>query len=834
MKHFAPVLVFFSPIVVALTCTAVALRPAQAVTIDTVPIGNAGNAGESQSLSGIVGGVAYNYRMGKYEVTIGQYTEFLNAVATTDTYGLYNTQMATNLNIVGIARGGSPGSYSYNVIGSANHPVTYVSWGDAARFANWLHNGQPTGLQDASTTEDGAYTLNGATTNPALNAVSRNAGATWFIPSGDEWYKAAYHKNDGATANYWDYPMSTDAEPYSDEPPGATPDNTRVGNFRKFDFVANTYLYAVTGAPYDPSVNYLTDVGAYALSPSPYGTFDQGGNVSEWTEAQYDPPGRGQIGGTWSGDYIFMASHSLYTNSPANEFSNTGFRVAAVPEPSTWLLLAVGGALFALSRARRRRERAIRSTTLRTSGSLFIVLSLSNVTATMAVTIDTVPVGNAGNAGEVQSQGTFGGVANIYRIGTYEVTVGQYTAFLNAVAATDTYALYNTELATSLNSAGIMRSGSPGTYSYSAIGSPSKPVTFVSWGDAARFANWLHNGQPAGPQGAGTTETGAYTLNGATTRAALNAVTRNAGATWFIPSENEWYKAAYHQPAAQGGDSDNYWAYPMKTNSLPYSDQAPGATPDNTQVANFYADDGQANGYNDGYAVTGSPNYSPSQNYLTDVGSYGSSSSFYGTFDQAGNVWEWNETFISEGRGMRGGEWNLESKYLAASFREWFPPDFETYGVGFRVATVPEPSTLGLIALGGTLFGLGAILRPQAGRNPRHKISFRRPTSPVNMEGSVVLREDTDPGSGDVGCRRATPSQTCSSASAAETPRRLRRLSDSTSRSFAWRYELACPIPGLGGNLIPWMSASRCWLASLFTRRPAPMTCMSRRSWSPC
>ena len=167
-------------------------------------------------------------------------------------------------------------------------------------------------------------------------------------------------------------------------------------------------------------------------------------------------------------------------------------------------------------------------------------------------------------------------------------------------------------------------------YTYSVIGSPNHPITYVSWGDAARFANWLHNGQPNGAEGPGTTETGAYTLNGATSDIALIAVTRNAGAKWFIPTENEWYKAAYYQPAAKGGDADGYWAFPMKTNSNAFSDQPPGATPDNTRVGNFTQYDSLANGYNDGYAVTGSTNLSNSQNYLTDAGAYSASPSYYG------------------------------------------------------------------------------------------------------------------------------------------------------------------------------------------------------------
>jgi formylglycine-generating enzyme required for sulfatase activity len=257
--------------------------------------------------------------------------------------------------------------------------------------------------------------------------------------------------------------------------------------------------------------------------------------------------------------------------------------------------------------------------------------------------------------------------------------------------------------------AGILRTGSSGSYTYSVTGSANHPIAYVDWGDAARFANWLHNGQPSGPQIASTTEGGAYTLNGATSDTVLHSITRNAGAQWFIPSENEWYKAAYYQPAAQGGDSDGYWSYPMKTNSVPFSDQPPGATPNNTRVGNFYKDDGIANSYDDGYAVYGSTSFTNTKNYLTDVGAYASSQSYYGTFDQGGNLWEWNEAQISiSGRGVRGGGFNGDESFLRASSRSGYNPasgsiDFQ---LGFRVATItPEPSTILLAGTAVCLFG---------------------------------------------------------------------------------------------------------------------------------
>ena len=308
---------------------------------------------------------------------------------------------------------------------------------------------------------------------------------------------------------------------------------------------------------------------------------------------------------------------------------------------------------------------------------LFAGLTLiSNLQAQPLVTIETVPVGNAGNAAD--STG-YGSVAHNFNIGTYEVTIGQYTDFLNSVAATDTYSLYNASMATDLNVAGISRSGPSGLYTYAVINnsgdSGNRPITFVSWFDAARFANWMNNGATVGA----STETGAYTLNGATT----GIITKNAGATWWIPSEDEWYKAAYYKG---GGTNAGYWDYPTQ------SDTAPG------NIVGGAAN--QAN-YNNGvYSVTQSASYVGTLNYLTDAGAFSNSASAYDTFDQGGNVWEWNDAVIGSSRGLRGGSWDDFDGSLQSSLRFDLDPTDEYNILGFRVASVPEPSTYGLLLMG--------------------------------------------------------------------------------------------------------------------------------------
>jgi formylglycine-generating enzyme len=309
---------------------------------------------------------------------------------------------------------------------------------------------------------------------------------------------------------------------------------------------------------------------------------------------------------------------------------------------------------------------------------LMLVALLLSVPA-HAVTIDWVTVSDPGNMAD--STG-YGSVVDAFRMMKYEVTNAQYAAFLNAVAATDTYSLYNSSMGTD-GRGGITQNGSSGSFTYSVRANMGdKPVNFVSWFDAARMANWLQNGQ-----GAGGTEIGAYTLVGGQTSGVAPGL--NSGATFWIPTENQWYKSAYYKA---GSSSAGYWGYTTQSDTAPTT-----VTADPSGV-------GSAGGSGNFANFSSGAGWNGQNGNVTTVGSNGSPSA-YGVFDMGGNVWEWNDLTgtADVSRGIRGGSWTNGDSALSSATNLSYDPSYADGGSGFRLASpvpVPEPSTYAMAFAG--------------------------------------------------------------------------------------------------------------------------------------
>jgi formylglycine-generating enzyme required for sulfatase activity len=271
-----------------------------AFTMDFVTIGNPGNAADTTGSPNPAGSVAYTYNLGKHEVSRNQ----INKANAAGSLGITMYDMS---------------SYGGNGV---NRPATGVSWYEAAKYVNWLNT---------STGGTAAYKFSGSTfqlwssTDAGYNANNpfRNSSAKFWLPSTDEWYKAAYGKADGSWSNF---PNGTDIAP------------TAVAGGTE----ANTAVYNGQSGPAD-----ITSAGGL----SPYGTMGQGGNVSEWNETAVDGinntagESRNLRGGAWYSSSSGLDASSRYTTSPASEGGFTGdygFRVASVPEPSTGLLVVLG------------------------------------------------------------------------------------------------------------------------------------------------------------------------------------------------------------------------------------------------------------------------------------------------------------------------------------------------------------------------------------------------------------------------------------------------------------------------------------------------------------
>jgi formylglycine-generating enzyme required for sulfatase activity len=295
---------------------------ANAEPIEWVTVGDPGNTADIRLFRVDYGAVAASFRIMKYEITNQQYTDFLNSVAATDTYSLYNQYMGSDASFRGgITQSGSAGSYTYSAkTNMGDKPVNYVSWFDAARMSNWLMNG----ATSSSSTERGAYTLvSGQTsgTAPAVNSV-----AMFYVPTIHQSYKAAFYKGGGTDAGYWDFATQSDAGP---EPvkAGLTGIGSAgsTGNFANYN----------RGADWNGQIGNVTTVGTNG-GPSSYGAFDMSGNVFEWIELTGAAgSGPGFRGGDWYTNLFYQSANSVGgTLDPSYEGYDIGFRLASPVSPS--------------------------------------------------------------------------------------------------------------------------------------------------------------------------------------------------------------------------------------------------------------------------------------------------------------------------------------------------------------------------------------------------------------------------------------------------------------------------------------------------------------------
>jgi formylglycine-generating enzyme len=310
-------------------------------------------------------------------------------------------------------------------------------------------------------------------------------------------------------------------------------------------------------------------------------------------------------------------------------------------------------------------------------------ISCACVVAARAATIDWVTVGNPGNAPDTT---TYGAVSTSFRIMTYEFTNQQYTDFLNAVdpQGTNPDTIYSASMGSNARG-GITFNGSNASGSkYAAkTNMGDKPVNYVTWFDAARVSNWLQAGggtYGTSASGSAAINSGAYTLNGATSG---NALAVNANAAFYVPTENQWYKAAYYKG---GGTNAGYWQYATQvTGTAP---TAVNATTVGTGTSGGVTPVTSGNSANWNYTA----DWNSQDGNVTTVGTNGGPSA-YGAFDMTGNVAEWNDLTATSGtaRGVRGGSFTTQTALVlsASSRRLESPSSFSTTGdfLGFRLAS---------------------------------------------------------------------------------------------------------------------------------------------------
>lgn len=555
------------------------------------------------------GKVDYEYEIGKYEVTNDEYCAFLNNIGErAELLGLFCPLMQQHF-FCGIEKIDTPkdGVYFRVKKGYGKKPACGVTWNAAIKYINWLNYNSSKIESGIPVSEFTPYVYgddrNGAYNN-ASKTVCRNNDAIYWLPNRDEWLKAAFF--DGKN---WH--------------------GQEVGNG------ANIYIPAKGWAYPYPHVKDVDE----GVAPNFNGICDMQGNVAEWVEnSQGD--WRLAYGGSLIRTKDFAFADKTEGDSPDKSIASFGFRVCRSDD-----------------------------------GDKRKNVEVPAVEPLPASSIEITPdrfvkVGYAGNCGDAQNQ--FKGRVNYdFMISRTQLTNDEYCEFLNAVAAiSDPFHLFNENMHGGALGGIVKVIADDGKCRYAVKENwGQRPVVYVAFYDIARYCNWLHYGKPIGEQQVGTTEGdcrhGAYdtsdfeAVRSGAKKAYLTFGFRNIGARYWIPNDDEWYKAAYFDPIKIG--TTKYHNYPMRT-SRP------------SQLnANFMADNRLAN--DDGY-------------FLAEVERYADYPSYFGTLQQGGNVWEWIESWqygIVGSRTLRGGSFSYTEFGLNAINEDPGGIDGRSYVFGARI-----------------------------------------------------------------------------------------------------------------------------------------------------
>ena len=265
-----------------------------AADVGWVTVGDGGNPADPADIYSNRGSVAQAYRIQKFEFTNSQYVSFLNAVDPQGTNPtlparaaddpIYDPLMgSTGQGGIAFTVGAAVGSKYAVRPNMGDKPVVYVSWFDAARVANWLQAGArsyATSAAGQTAILNGAYTLT-ATEYASYTYPGRNPGATFYIPTASEWYKAALYKGGSTAAGYWKWATQSDVDPVAVQ---ATASGVgRLGVSGMSPVTSGNSANLANQASWNGVTGNVTTVGSNS-GQSAYGTYDMLGNVAEWQD----------------------------------------------------------------------------------------------------------------------------------------------------------------------------------------------------------------------------------------------------------------------------------------------------------------------------------------------------------------------------------------------------------------------------------------------------------------------------------------------------------------------------------------------------------------------